>query len=119
VLTPLETSGAALHVVSIGRPANLDHDRGVVLDRGTKGSGGRYDTILLGTALTARMKEIARELNSQYLVTYARPKTLIPPERITVAAATPSHAVRLNERVATNAVPTNARPSHTASMRVR
>lgn len=94
VLAPLEASGAALHVVSIGRPANLEHDRGVVIDRGTKESGGRYDTILLGTALTARMKEIARDLNSQYRVTYARPQTLIPPERITVSAATPGLTAR-------------------------
>jgi hypothetical protein len=40
------------------------------------------------------MKEIARELNSQYRVTYARPQTLIPPERITVASAKPGLTTR-------------------------
>ena len=94
VLGPLKDSGAAFHVVTLGRPANLDHDRAVVLDQGTKESGGRYDSLLTGNALTARMKDIARDLKSQYRVTYARPQTLIPPERITVAAAKPGQTAR-------------------------
>lgn len=87
VLTPLKNSGAALHIVSIGRPSNMEQDRSVVIDQGTRESGGRYDSILMGTALTAKMREVARDLKSQYRVTYARPQTLIPPERITVSAA--------------------------------
>jgi VWFA-related protein len=87
VLDELKESGAAFHVVVVGRPVNPDHDRSVVLDRGTRDSGGRYDTVLASTALTTRMKEVARELKSQYKVTYARPRTLIPPERVTVEAA--------------------------------
>jgi VWFA-related protein len=94
VLSPLKASGAAFHVVTIGRPSNMEHDRSVVLDQGTKESGGRYDTILMGTALTARMKDIARDLRSQYRVTYARPQTLIPPERVTVDAANPAQTAR-------------------------
>ena len=78
----------------VGRPVNQSHDRSVVLDQGTRDSGGRYDTILAGTALTARLKEVARELKSQYRVTYARPQTLIPPERVTVAAAKPDLTAR-------------------------
>jgi hypothetical protein len=66
----------------------------VVLDQGTRDSGGRYDTILASTALTGKMKEVARELKSQYRVTYARPQTLIPPEQITVAAARPGLTAR-------------------------
>lgn len=94
VLSPLQESGAAFHVVIIGRPSNADHDRSVVLDQGTRESGGRYDNILVGSALTAQLKEIARDLKSQYRVTYARPQTLIPPERVTVAAAKPGLTAR-------------------------
>jgi hypothetical protein len=94
VLEPLKTAGAAFHVMIVGRPTNVSHDRSVVLDQGTRDSGGRYDTILTGSALTARLKEVARELKSQYRVTYARPQTLIPPERVTVAAAKPGLTAR-------------------------
>lgn len=94
VLPPLKDSGAAFHVVVVGSPRNMSHDRSVVLDQGTRESGGRYDNILTSNALTAKMKEVARELKSQYRVTYARPQTLIPPERVTVAAAKPGLTAR-------------------------
>ena len=32
------------------------------------------------------MKQLAAELTHQYAVTYARPQSLIPPERVTVSA---------------------------------
>jgi VWFA-related protein len=94
VLEPLRESGAAFHLVVVGRPRNLSHDRSVALDLGTRDSGGRYDNILIGNALPAKMVEVARELKSQYRVTYARPQTLIPPERVTVTAAKPDLKAR-------------------------
>jgi hypothetical protein len=94
VLEPLRDSGAALHVIVVGRPISGDHDREMVLDVGTRDSGGRYDTVLTGTGLTPRLKQLADELTHQYKVTYARPQTLIPPERVTVAAAKPGLTVR-------------------------
>jgi VWFA-related protein len=94
VLEPLKNAGAALHVMVVGRPTNQSHDRSVVLDQGSRDSGGRYDTVLTGSALTARLKDVARELKSQYRVTYSRPRTLIPPERVTVTAAKPGLTAR-------------------------
>jgi len=94
VLDPLRESGAAFHLIVLGTPVNLEHDRAVVLDSGTRDTGGRYDTVLVGSALASRMKELARELTSQYRVTYSRPQTLIPPERVTVAAAKPGLTAR-------------------------
>ena len=94
VLTPLKESGAAFHLVVVGRPVSQDHDRAVVFDEGTRQSGGRYDNILLSTALTLKMREVARELKSQYRVTYARPRTLIPPERVTISTPKPGVTVR-------------------------
>jgi hypothetical protein len=94
VLEPLRASGAALHIIVVGNPTNLNHDRAVVLDMGTRDSGGRNDNILTGNALTARMKQVASELTHQYRVIYARPQTLIPPEKVTIAAARPGLTVR-------------------------
>jgi hypothetical protein len=37
---------------------------------------------------------VATELTHQFRVTYARPQTLIPPEKITVASAKPGLTVR-------------------------
>jgi hypothetical protein len=94
VLAPLRESNASLHVVVVGRPVNLSHDRSVVLDQGTRDTGGRFDNILMSNALTAKLKEVARELKSQYRVTYARPQSLIPPERVTVNVTKPGMTAR-------------------------
>jgi VWFA-related protein len=94
VLEPVKESAAAVNILVIGRPINQEHDRAVVLDRATKETGGRWDTLLISTALTDKMKEIAQDLKSQYKVTYARPQTLIPPENITVAVKRPDLTAR-------------------------
>lgn len=94
VLEPLKDSGAALHVLVVGRPVTGDNDRLMVLDAGTRDTGGRYDTVLTGTGLTSRLKQLADELTHQYKVTYARPQTLIPPDRVSVSAAKPGLTIR-------------------------
>ena len=94
VLEPIRSSKAAFHVVTLGRPVNDSHDRGVVLDEGTRASGGRYENVLAGTAIGTRLQQIANDLMHQYKVTYARPDTLIPPEEITVSAAKPGVTAR-------------------------
>jgi hypothetical protein len=94
VLEPLRDAGAALHVMVVGRPVTNDQDRLMVLDQGTQNTGGRYDHVLTGSGLTMRMKQLAEELTHQYKVTYARPTTLIPPDRVTVSAAKPGLTVR-------------------------
>ena len=94
VLEPLRASGATFHVLIVGTPRNNNHDRAVVLDMGTKDSGGRYDTIMTSNALATRMKQIATDLTHQYRVTYARPDSLIPPEHVTIGPAKPGLTVR-------------------------
>jgi hypothetical protein len=94
VLERLRESGAAFHSIMLGTPRNNNYDRSVVLDMGTKDTGGRNDTLLTGTALTSRMKQVATELTHQYRVTYARPQTLIPPEQVTITSAKPGLTVR-------------------------
>ncbi len=91
VLGPLADSGAAFHAIVIGPLARDVSDetrnRGMVLDQGTRDSGGRRDNLLTSMALGVTLKELANELTHQYRVTYARPQSLIPPEHVTVSAA--------------------------------
>jgi hypothetical protein len=94
VLEPLARSGAALHVITLGNPRNDLHDRAVVFDRGTKESGGSYETLLTGTALTNYLKKFANQLTNQFRVTYGRPQSLIPPEKITVTTPRADLTVR-------------------------
>lgn len=94
VLEPLRASGAALHVVVVGSPRTLDQDRQITFDLGTRDTGGRFETVLTGMGLAPRMTQLANELTHQYKLTYARPQTLIPPERVTVAAARQGLTVR-------------------------
>jgi hypothetical protein len=86
VLDPLRVAGAALHIVTIGSPRNMQDDRNMVLDMGPKQSGGSFNTILTGSALTGRLKQLANEITHQFRVTYARPPRLIPPEKVTVTS---------------------------------
>jgi len=94
VLRTLAESGAAFHVISLGRPSNSSQDRAIVLSRGTAHTGGRYDTLFTGSALRGRMTQLGVELTHQYRVTYASPDSLIPPERITITPARSELTVR-------------------------
>jgi hypothetical protein len=72
----------------VGTPFNDLTDEGrsrsVVLDQGTTGTGGHRDQLLTPMGLPDRLKQLANELTHQYRVTYARPQSLIPPEKVTV-----------------------------------
>jgi hypothetical protein len=59
----------------------------MVLDEGPRQTGGRRDELLTSQALAAKLTQLADELTHQYKVTYGRPQSLIPPERVTVSAA--------------------------------
>ena len=98
VLEPLRASGAAFHAITLGRPsASLSDEmrnRNRVLDEGPRATGGRRDDLLTSMALGRELTLLADELTHQYKVTYARPQSLIPPERVSVAAARPGRTVR-------------------------
>jgi len=99
VLRPLHDIGASLHVVMVGRPPtdfNTDEgrERAYVFAAGTEETGGRYDNVLAASALPARLAQVANELTHQYLVTYARPQTLIPPEHVKITSKRPDVTVR-------------------------
>lgn len=99
VLDALQKSGAALHaLVLTSREADLTsdaaRDRGVALARGTQLSGGRYANLLSALALPDTLKQVAAELSNQYKVVYARPQSLIQPDKIEVAVTRPKLTAR-------------------------
>ena len=103
VLDALRRSGAALHVLAIGTPAPSDTDemrnRNIVISEGTELTGGRRDQVLAESGLTDRLNQLADELLNQYQVTYSRPETLIPPEKIDVSVSKPGLTVRAPKRL--------------------
>jgi VWFA-related protein len=92
-LTALRNSGAAFHVLMLGTPAaprtTEDRSRDTVLDEGTRTTGGRREQVLSPLGLKTRLTQLADVLTHEYRVTYSRPQTLIPPERIKVSAKNP------------------------------
>jgi VWFA-related protein len=98
VVDPLKTIGAAFYALMLGQPdsslSSESRERAIVLDEGPRVTGGAYEQLLTGMALAPKLKQLAEQLTHQYKVTYARPESLIPPEKITVAAAKPGLAAR-------------------------
>ena len=98
VLQRVQESGAAVYTLVVrGRsrlptdPSDLprlDIDRNIVLERGPRDSGGERRNLLTSTAVGHALRRLATELRNQYLVTYSRPDTLIPPDGIEVAVTT-------------------------------
>lgn len=92
VLDRLRASGASLHAVVLAPTGQGDmdlawRDRQLVLDRGTRDSGGRRIDVLATQAFPDQLGAVATALRRQFRVVYARPDTLIPPKRLEVRAA--------------------------------
>jgi hypothetical protein len=104
VLAELSKGGGALHVVALGQPGGSLSDeirnRDQVIAIGTERTGGRRDNVLALTAAESKMKQLAQELLNQHVVTYARPETLIPPEKIEVTVDKPGLTARARTRTA-------------------
>jgi hypothetical protein len=94
VLKAVRASGASLHVVVLVNPAGSystdeARNRATVLDRGPRESGGIRMDVLTSMSFESRLKDLAAILRTQYRVVYARPESLIPPEKIEVVSARP------------------------------
>lgn len=104
VVDQIQKAGAALHVVSLGpvhqTMGDETRNRDQVVAIGTERTGGRRDNVLAFTAAGQKMKQLAAELLDQYLVTYARPERLIPPEKIDVTISKPGLTARARTRTA-------------------
>jgi VWFA-related protein len=103
VLEAIERSGATFHALSIGSPSDSQTDemrnRNMVIAEATERTGGQREQVLADSALPDAMKELADELLNQYVVTYSRPDTLIPPQRIEVTSTRADVKVRARTRV--------------------
>lgn len=103
VIDELRKSPVTLHVLALNRPgAPPANDREaqeleLTLADGTKLTGGRRDELLTTMALGDRLHALLEEINNQYKVTYARPKTLIPPDTLEVTLKRPDVAVRARQ----------------------
>ena len=103
VLKALDTSGAALHVLSVGMPSSSMTDETRNLNRvvadGSQRTGGRRDQVLAASGLAEALPRVADDLLNQYVVTYGRPDTLIPPEKLQVTVSRPGVTVRARTRI--------------------
>jgi hypothetical protein len=88
VLAQLRASGAVLHVLTLGT-ANGGGDRELAVGKGTAETGGRNDTVLASMGLVPKAAELAKEISSQYRITFARPQRLIPPKTTDVSVRNP------------------------------
>lgn len=94
VLESLDASGAVLHALVLLNPrASLLNEearnRATVLDRGPRESGGARFDVLTSMGFEERMQTLGAILKAQHRVTYARPESLIPPEKFEVSAVKP------------------------------
>jgi hypothetical protein len=91
VLKALKDSGTEFFALTLTEARADDQsdpvrNRNVVLDRGPRETGGRREILLSDMAIQGAMTSVADELLHQFKVTYGRPESLIPPEKITVEA---------------------------------
>lgn len=104
VLDALHASGATFHALVLGTPSGSLSDeirnRNIVLAEGTEQTGGRRDQLLADMALPGALEQVAGELLNQYVVTYGRPESLVPPKRIQVGVTKPDLKARARTRVA-------------------
>ena len=94
VLESVKSSGAQVHAIVLVNPSGSysndeARNRATVLDRGPRESGGVRTDILTSLSFESRLRDLAGILKSQYRVVYARPESLIPPEKIDVSSAAP------------------------------
>lgn len=99
VLKTLKDSGATMHVVVLVNPAGSfltdeARNRATVLDRGPRESGGVRMDLLTSMSFEPRLKDLGAILKNQYRVVYARPESLIPPEKIEVSSGKPGLELR-------------------------
>ncbi|MDE3154139.1 MAG: VWA domain-containing protein [Acidobacteriota bacterium] len=99
VTQAVQAAGATLDLLSFGPTAtNLMNpparERALVFDRSTKETGGRFDHILTGMALSQTLTQIGDDLTHQYRIVYAHPETLIPPKTFSVSVDRPGLSAR-------------------------
>jgi VWFA-related protein len=89
-LEALAASGASFNAIVLNPKVTAassepTRSRAIVLDRGPRESGGvRYD-ILTSMSFADRLAMLATQLMQQYRVVYARPESIIPPDKFAIS----------------------------------
>ena len=99
VLKDLRESHATLHSIVVTRrrlPILRDdiRERELTLSEGSAMTGGRRADLLTSMSLNDTLHGLANELKDQYRVTYVRPDSMIPPDRIDIGVRQPTLMVR-------------------------
>ncbi|MDP6581460.1 MAG: hypothetical protein QF681_12465, partial [Vicinamibacterales bacterium] len=71
-----------------------DRERASLLEQLPEVTGGRRDELGDTSALAELFAQVVHELANQYVVAYARPGGLIPPDEITVGVTSSGMTVR-------------------------
>ena len=94
----LRESGAALHLVGIGRFLYSDEhpirERSLLLDETPKATGGQRISLLIANPLGDTMQRLARELSSQYKVVYGRADSLYNTGNVEITSGKPGITMR-------------------------
>jgi hypothetical protein len=69
---------------SQGMATPENRERGMVIGDVTSRSGGRNTMVFDGSAVKGRFTDVATQLLTQFVVTYGRPESLVPPEKLEV-----------------------------------
>ena len=98
-LPALRDSGATFDaIVFSADPPNLadrgQRNRELFFDAATRATGGDRFSLLSSMALDGALTRLADELANQYRITYGRPDTLMPPEKIEVSVRRPGLTAR-------------------------
>jgi len=93
VLDRLQSSGVALHVLTLGVGSG-GADREIAVSRGAERTGGRNETVLASMGLPPKAAQMAKEISDQYRVVFARPARLVPPKETTVTVRNPDWQAR-------------------------
>jgi Ca-activated chloride channel homolog len=96
-LRPIPVTLDALVLTRRGAPSTNDREMQeleMTLADGTELTGGRREELLTTMALGDQFHALLEGINNQYKVTYARPKTLIPPDTLEVTSKRPGVTVR-------------------------
>lgn len=100
VLPVLRDSGATLDAFVFSEQVSPDprsdgvRQRMVVLDKGPRSTGGRRQDLITSMALDDALAKLADQLTHEYKITYSRPESLIPPEKIEVSVTRPGLEAR-------------------------
>jgi len=97
VIRAAREAGASINAIVVGELNFVsieERERALVLDQGTRETGGQFVTLLTESALIPGLQKLARQLSSQYKVVYSRPDSLIPPEKTEVSSARPGVTMR-------------------------